>query len=262
MKIEKFKNAVETFDYERAKLMFNGLEKELKNLLFIDYIIEGKTDYIKFMVSLGFNVNNEHVKYAARHSRFDLIKYFIENFNINVNYEKGVIISTICNKIFNKSKSEEHKNTYHFRKHQVEIVKFLIEHGSDIHVFNEEPLSNAIKCNNIELVKLLIKNGADIKFRENNDLISPLSDTIDNNNFELFEYLILQGIDINYDDSYTLKCALFYYSRDKKYSKYVKLLLNNKCIITNDLSDNYKKYIKELIIESRNDKLKKINGKN
>lgn len=45
---------------------------------------------------------------------------------------------------------------------QLEIVKWLIENGANIHVNNDEPLMKSMSTENLELVEYLIKMGANI----------------------------------------------------------------------------------------------------
>lgn len=51
-----------------------------------------------------------------------------------------------------------------------EIVKLLIEHGADIHIHNNRSLQWASMNGHLEVVKLLIENGADIHAKNNNAL--------------------------------------------------------------------------------------------
>jgi ankyrin repeat protein len=45
---------------------------------------------------------------------------------------------------------------------QVEIVKFLLDNGADVHYEEEQALRTAVLYNKLNAVKILLENGADI----------------------------------------------------------------------------------------------------
>jgi ankyrin repeat protein len=67
----------------------------------------------------------------------------------------------------------------------LEVVKFLVEKGANIHADNNLALRCASKYGHLEIVKFLVKNGADI--HADNDRVLKLASL--NGHFEVVEYL-------------------------------------------------------------------------
>ena len=83
-----------------------------------------------------------------------------------------------------------------------EIVKCLIERGSDLHINSEEALKCAAQFGNLEMVKYLIKQGADFT---NNDE-EALRWAIRNKHQKIAEYLMSFSPKIKqYDSQFKIK---------------------------------------------------------
>jgi ankyrin repeat protein len=54
----------------------------------------------------------------------------------------------------------------------LEIVKYLVEHGADIHIWEDEALRVASFNGHLEVVKYLLLQGADIKMLSNTTISS------------------------------------------------------------------------------------------
>jgi hypothetical protein len=68
----------------------------------------------------------------------------------------------------------------------LEIIKYLVEHGANIHAIHEYPLGCAAKNGHLEIVKYLVEKGADIK----NDIHDyALKWARYNNHLDVVEYL-------------------------------------------------------------------------
>lgn len=96
-----------------------------------------------------------------------------------------------------------------------DLVEYLIKSGSNIHVTKiyrgvDIPLNNACKSGNIELVKLLIKKGIALKRKNCRALIS----AFESRNLKLIKYLISLGYDIKKDSAECLEAAV--YNNDMK----------------------------------------------
>ena len=77
-------------------------------------------------------------------------------------------------------------------------VKTFIKQGADINYYVEyrgTPLNFASINGHLEIVKYLVENGADIHFNKFND--TPLRSTSVNGHLEIVKYLIMNGVKIN-----------------------------------------------------------------
>jgi len=157
--------AIENNNLERFKKLitdnFNNQDKTITNLSVFDTVPE-----IDFLLKRAFINEN-----------LDMIKYFFEN-GVNSIEINAVIFADILTKQSN-----------------LNIIKYLINKGLDIHVENELFLKTACSktsCN-LELTKFLIEQGAD--FHGDNDIL--LSNACTGSRFETIKYLMGLGLDIN-----------------------------------------------------------------
>jgi len=51
-----------------------------------------------------------------------------------------------------------------------DVVAFLLEHGADVHIYNDKALKNASMFGRVEIIKTLLKYGADIHMLDANNL--------------------------------------------------------------------------------------------
>lgn len=260
-----FKNAVENNDLETAKSLYtNYVSVDYIEELMNDYICDNKIENIKFIINLGFNINSDLslVNSAVIKCNFEILKYFIEECNLDVNYEKNYMLIKLSRTLFNKfNRSYERNTAYKHKKEIRKFIQYIIDKGADIHVRYETPLYNAIDKNHLELVKLLIKNGAD--FNNLDPLESTiLKDVAFERNYNMFEYLVSIGMDIHVDYESILKIVLINKDRykEKTLLKFLKLImLNNPDLNENKdiLSENIE-ILNKVNLEIRKDKLKNI----
>ena len=104
----------------------------------IKYIIKQKGDNIDFMSMVNY------LLYACRHGKLDIVKYFVKEFNIDINdnniYENFV-----------KSPIEEA-----IRSNNIDLVKYLIRNGADIHTNEKDIFIIIVKYSNIDMLKYLV----------------------------------------------------------------------------------------------------------
>ena len=85
----------------------------------------------------------------------------------------------------------------------LEIVKYLVDNGADVHANDDEALRWAASNGYLEVVEYLVDNGADI--HANND--GALMWATLNGRLEVVKYLVENGADIHADDDWTLRAA-------------------------------------------------------
>jgi ankyrin repeat protein/uncharacterized protein YegL len=84
----------------------------------------------------------------------------------------------------------------------VEIIKYLIEHGADVNAETSDdftpPLHLAIEYNfNVKIIKYLVEQGANINAETNNGYTPLHWAACNNSNVEVLQYLISQGVNVN-----------------------------------------------------------------
>jgi len=98
-------------------------------------------------------------------------------------------------------------NDYPLRKAarygHLEVVKYLLEQGADLHVDNDYPLRKAARYGHLEVVKYLLEQGADLHV--DNDY--PLRYAAENGHLEVVKYLLEQGADLHAGDNDALRWA-------------------------------------------------------
>ena len=86
---------------------------------------------------------------------------------------------------------------------QLEIVKWLLNSGADIHFGTDQSLLNACYIEDIVMVKYLVERGADIHARDD----WPLYLASKQGYFRIVKYLVERGADIHSNDDVALKIA-------------------------------------------------------
>jgi len=82
----------------------------------------------------------------------------------------------------------------------LEIVKFLIENGANIHVWNDWTLRWAARNGHLEIVKYLVEKGANIHVMDER----ALHWAAENGHLEIVKYLVENGADIHAGNDYAL----------------------------------------------------------
>lgn len=75
----------------------------------------------------------------------------------------------------------------------IEIMKYLISKGADIHIGDDSPLLSACKNGKIEFVKILVNEGANIYINKNGKNVF-ITAAYENNHIEVVEYLKSKGL--------------------------------------------------------------------
>jgi len=87
----------------------------------------------------------------------------------------------------------------------LEVVKFLVEKGADIHADDNYAFCWASKNGHLEVVKFLVEKGADI--HANNNVALRLASM--NAQLEIIKFLVEKGVDIHADNEYALRFASY-----------------------------------------------------
>ena len=82
-------------------------------------------------------------------------------------------------------------------------IKYLVDHGADIHTDNDYALRWTAFDGYLEIVKYLVEHGADI--HANNDFA--LRKASNNGHLDVVKYLVENGADIHVSNDYALRCA-------------------------------------------------------
>ncbi|KAL6605111.1 ankyrin [Neocallimastix sp. 'constans'] len=172
---------------------------------------------VKYLIACGADVNfhssfhNTPLLEAVEIGNEPLVKYFLERgAQVNVSNEFGdtALIRTIENNREDLAKLliaygadvnyETHKNplTEAAHNNNMNLIRYLIDNGVDVHQTNSDPLIWAIKCKNETMLKYLIYHGVNINQLGDHQQL-PLIVAIDENQESMIEYLIEHGAEIN-----------------------------------------------------------------
>lgn len=96
----------------------------------------------------------------------------------------------------------------------LDIVKYLVEHGADIHIVHDFPLRSASEHGYLDIVKYLVEKGANIN---DVDLFTkPLSLAGENGHLDVIKYLVENGADIRARDDEAIRYVDSYYGGKNK----------------------------------------------
>jgi hypothetical protein len=126
-----------------------------------------------------------------------------------------IIIDTGINEV--SSKSLDTALRWSSYDGYLEVVKYLVENGADIHANNGYALKYASQHGYLEVVKFLVENGADIHVGNDCALRCASFGRLD-----IVKYLVEHGADIHADNDYALK-----YASQHGYLEVVKFLVEN-----------------------------------
>ena len=93
------------------------------------------------------------------------------------------------------------------RNGHVEIVKYLITNGANVHANNNQALRNAALGGHLEVVKYLIEDH-DANVNPEHDHV--LSGAVEYGHLDVVKYLVSKGANVHARDDYALCCAVEY----------------------------------------------------
>ncbi|AGD92932.1 putative ankyrin repeat protein [Megavirus lba] len=153
-----------------------GADINFNNSRILDRVsYNGYFEIVKYLIEsdIDININEYALVYSSSEGHFEIVKYLVEN---GLHHQINEALETSC---------------YH---NYVDIAKYLIDSGANIHSNNETPLINTLESyknnhNRFELIKYLIELGADIHINNNKPLLLALKYGY----HEIIKYLIDSG---------------------------------------------------------------------
>lgn len=170
-------------------------------------------DIVKFMVEAGFDVNIL-LKYALEKKHVETVKYLLD---CGANIYEEVKAYDFGEETDGKHMDGSFKGNVSLRcplmtiikKGDMELIKYLVEMGVDVHANDYLAFRLAVKNNQVELAKYLLSIGADVHVRNEYALYY----AIENGYNEIVNVLLDAGADPNDIDPYILYPAI----KDEKY---------------------------------------------
>ena len=108
----------------------------------------------------------------------------------------------------------------------IEIVKLLVENGADVHALHDWALDNAAKHCHLDVVIYLVENGADIHADNNAALLN----SVGNGYLEVVKYLVENGANIHVDNENALRTSILESDSDM-----INYLLEKGAIVNEDI---------------------------
>jgi ankyrin repeat protein len=100
----------------------------------------------------------------------------------------------------------------------VEMAKYLIESGADVHTCNDEAVWLAAMFGNLRMVKYLISCGASARARNSDAVVH----AAENGYIEIVKHLVAHGADVRTQNDRPIKCALV--RKNRKMVEYLESL--------------------------------------
>jgi ribosomal protein S12 len=177
----------EKFQYEYTagnfKRQYYVLDKYKDNKLLIGAAKYKELDLLNVALERGIDVhidNEAALKAAVENQDHEITSFLLE---------KGANILAIDQILINI-----------YNKGNLDFVKYLLEHGANIHVHNEYLLIQSFKDGNLDFVKYLLENGADI--HSHNDYL--LIQSFEKKDLDFVKYLLENGANIHAYNEYLL----------------------------------------------------------
>jgi ankyrin repeat protein len=217
---KKFKNLGMKIDYDSSFLVYKFYIENKFKLTDLGIIVvktaaeTGNIEVIRYLLENGIDIhayNDYLICSAIGRKNLDLFKFLVEK-NPCETYQKALLNNSA---IYNYLDGVKHMVelfdirvrsialTYAARFGNIEIVKFLKDHGAVISFNTDSALVWASLNGHLNIVKYLVKNGAIIN-ADNNNALKAASE---NGHLEVVEYLILMNSDLFSELDDALLCA-------------------------------------------------------
>lgn len=118
-------------------------------------------------------------------------------------YEGLVILVEVLKETDFEIKDKNEALFWFSRRGNLEVLKYLVENGADIHAAKDSALSSAAFNGHLEIVKYLVEHGADIHSEHNR----ALRWAAERGYLEIVNYLVEHGANIHAKNDYALRKA-------------------------------------------------------
>ncbi|AQN68741.1 putative ankyrin repeat protein [Saudi moumouvirus] len=218
--------------------------------------IYGHKDIIDYLLKNGpnFDTINNGLMEASGDCFMSIIKYLLES-GIDINYNNSFALDIACkNKhlsaikylLDNGSDINIRRDTLERLGTQFDIIKLLVERGLDKKSINILLIS-ACFCLRLDIIKYLIESGADVHIENDSPLIKAIYSGVYRDNKAIVQYLIENGANIHVDNNKPLILAC-----EKDQLEMVKLLIDYGA----NICTNSDEILQKTIIEGHNEILK------
>ena len=154
----------------------------------------GSLDTVKWVIEHGYPLDEERIAQsmseAARNDHIDVLKYFLEDLEVDIN-------------------SEYYHSTVLSAAKNFEMMRFLLDNGADVNGGRSPftPLDRAVMDNQAYLVQYLLDNGADADifytYDDGNTSSRPLTVAIQNGFFDIVKILVDHGVELEYHEGWS-----------------------------------------------------------
>ncbi len=197
------------------------------NLVLKDVIRVANSTYVEMLVEYGAVINNDIFESAFKYQDITLIKYLIENYDIDYDLDKLVVESKNIEilqyllSLGNKTISE-YWDKFVNKKLVVglRIMEFFIDNGLPENYFCDKTVKRMCDIGCLSVIKLVYDNYIGVRYLFDYDII--LSVSIKKQDINMVKICIENGIDVNRVIDYIVK---YFVDSDKKPFNNVKFYL-------------------------------------
>ncbi|PTY39925.1 ankyrin repeat domain-containing protein [Brachyspira hampsonii] len=227
--------AINNNNLDMLKILLQSGDIDLKSSLIPDAIEEDNIEMVKYLISIGQDVNaqifadgdwiNSPMKIAAQNGNIEIAKLLIDK-GANLNSSDDYIYNAIDygnydiakllidNDVFNLNTNTTREQAIELakKKKYYEMEKLLSSEDSN-NIDGYDELMNAVSKGDMKALEKLIKDDTDLNKQYDN--ITPLNLAAARNDKEMVKFLAEKGADINLEDGYgytPLMKAIDYYN--------------------------------------------------
>ena len=186
----------------------------LNKYLGIEKYKSDRETWKQFLLTAIYYISKLEEEFSFSYSSGDFKKQYTL---LNI-YKGGELLYTaagegeleIIKYLVSKGLDIHYENNYAFQeaseKGHLEIVKYLLEHGADIHADDDYALIFASVCGHLEVVKYLVEHRANIHANDDDSVISASG----SGHLEIVKYLLDHGANIHATREKPLRDAITY----------------------------------------------------
>ena len=167
----------------------------------------GYLDIVKFLLKHGANIHAQEdsaIFLAIENEKYDIVKFLVKN---GVNVDRFLILKSIS-------------------RNQLNLLKFFVKHGADIHFDNDYPFITASIYGYLNIMKYLLEKGSNINAIDMDYNKTALNYAIDEGHFEIVKFLIEKGANIGDKiDLNIIRDKVRYSENEEEKQQYLDILL-------------------------------------